>query len=225
MKDLAKSPHKLARMIDHTNLKPDATLEDIKKLCSEAKNYGFASVCINPSQVNFAAHLLKDEDVKVCTVIGFPLGANKSRIKSFETRCAVESGASEADMVMNIGYFKSRLDEKVREEIDDVVDAASGNVVKVIIETGILSSDEIIRACQIVKESGADFIKTSTGIVHPGAKVEDLKLIKKTIGTSNLKIKASGGIKDLNKTLNMIHAGANRIGTSSGVQIINEIRN
>lgn len=211
-------------MIDHTNLKPDATLNDIQKLCMEAQNYGFASVCINPSLVSFATQLLKDEEVKVCTVIGFPLGANKSRIKSLETRCAVESGASEADMVMNIGYFKSGLDEKVREEIDDVVAAASGNVVKVIIETGILSSDEIIRACQIVKKSGADFIKTSTGIHYPGAKVLDLELIKKTIATSNLKIKASGGIKDLKTALDMIHAGANRIGTSSGVQIMNEIK-
>ena len=223
MIDLNKSPQKLAKMIDHTNLKPDATLNDIKKLCIEAKAYGFGSVCVNPSNVHFSYVILEDEDIKVCTVIGFPLGANTSKIKFFETKDAIKSGASEIDMVMNIGALKSGFELKVKEEIEGVVVAANDNLIKVIIETALLSDDEKIKACEIIKESGADFIKTSTGIGYPGAKVEDIQLIKKNVGYS-LGIKASGGIKDLKTTLEMIKAGATRIGTSSGVQIIEQNR-
>lgn len=223
MRDVVESLEKLANMIDHTNLKPDATLHDIEKLCNEAKEYGFASVCVNPSNVRFASELLKDENINVCTVVGFPLGANTSKIKFFETKDAVESGASEIDMVINIGTLKSGLDDNVKEDINGVVVAADGNIVKVIIETGLLTDEEIVRACEIVKESGADFIKTSTGITYSGAKVEDIKLIKKTVGSS-LNIKASGGISDLKTVFDMIDAGATRIGTSSGVKIIEELK-
>lgn len=210
-------------MIDHTNLKPDATLQDIEKLCNEAKEYSFASVCVNPSNVRFASELLKDENISVCTVVGFPLGANTSKIKFFETKDAVESGASEIDMVINMGTLKSGLDDNVKEDINGVIVAAGGNIVKVIIETGLLSDEEIVRSCKIVKDAGADFIKTSTGISYSGAKVEDIKLIKKTVGSS-LNIKASGGIRDFKTALDMINAGASRIGTSSGVQIIEQAK-
>lgn len=222
MSNLLKSPEKVAKMIDHTNLKPDATLKDIEKLCKEAKKYNFASVCVNPSNVRFAAELLKSEDINVCTVTGFPLGANTSKIKFFETKDAIESGASEIDMVMNIGTFKSGFDDNVKEDINGVIVAANGNIVKVIIETALLTDDEIVRACEIVKESGADFVKTSTGINYSGAKVKDIELIKKTVGSS-LKIKASGGIRDLKTALSMIDAGASRIGTSSGIKIMEEL--
>ncbi|MGZ7069924.1 MAG: deoxyribose-phosphate aldolase [Methanobacterium sp.] len=222
MMESVNSPERLAKTIDHTNLKPDTTLNDIEKLCMEAKTYGFASVCVNPSNVNFAAESLKSEDIEVCTVIGFPLGANTSRIKSLETKEAVENGATEIDMVMNIGAFKSGFDVKVSKEIDEVISVSNGNKVKVIIETALLTSNEIIKACEIIKETKADFIKTSTGVGYPGAKVEDIELIKKTIGSSPLKIKASGGIRDLKTTLKMINAGATRIGTSSGVQIMKQ---
>jgi deoxyribose-phosphate aldolase len=223
MINLIESPQELAKMIDHTNLRPDATLNDIEKLCNEAKKYSFASICVNPSNVRFAAELLKDEDVNVCTVIGFPLGANTSKIKFFETKDAIESGASEIDMVMNIGTFKSGFYDNVKEDINGVVIAANGSIVKVILETALLTDDEIVKACEIVKESGADFVKTSTGIGYTGAKVEDIKLIKKSIGSS-LNIKASGGIKNLKTALDMVNAGATRIGTSSGVEIIEEAK-
>ncbi|MGB9980086.1 deoxyribose-phosphate aldolase [Methanobacterium sp.] len=215
-----ESPENLAKIIDHTNLKPDATLNDIEKLCNEAKKYGFAFVCVNPSNVRFAVELLKDESTKVCTVVGFPLGANTSKIKFFEAKDAVESGASEIDMVMNIGALKSGLDDNVKEDINSVVEAASENAVKVIIETALLDDEEIIRACEIIKDSGANFVKTSTGM-HPGAKIEDINLIKETVGSS-LNIKASGGINKLKTALDMRKAGASRIGTSSGVKIMEE---
>lgn len=223
MRDIGESPVKIAKMIDHTNLKPYTTLEDIEKLCNEAKEYGFASVCINPSNVRFAAELLKNKAINVCTVVGFPLGANTSKIKFFETKDAVESGATEIDMVMNIGMLKSGFEDNVKEDINGVVVAAGGNTVKVIIETTLLTDDEIIKASEIIKESGADFIKTSTGIGYSGAKVEDIRLIKKTIGSS-LNIKASGGIRNLKTALDMKKAGATRIGTSSGVQIMEEAK-
>jgi deoxyribose-phosphate aldolase len=221
--NLAKFPEKVAKMIDHTNLKPDATSKDIEKLCSEAKKYGFVSACVNPANVQFAAELLKEEDINVCSVVGFPLGANTSKIKFFETKDAVESGASEIDMVMNIGTFKSGFYDNVKEDINGVVIAANGSIVKVILETALLTDDEIVKACEIVKESGADFVKTSTGIGYTGAKVEDIKLIKKSLGSS-LNIKASGGIKNLKTALDMVNAGATRIGTSSGVEIIEEAK-
>ena len=218
---ILESPEKLAKMIDHTNLKPDATLKDIEKLCDEAKKYNFASVCVNPANVQYAVQLLEKTDVNVCTVIGFPLGANTSKIKFFEASNSYEIGASELDMVMNIGALKSGFEEDVKQDIKSVVVGSKDAVVKVIIETALLEEDEIIKACEIIKESGADFVKTSTGFGYPGATVEDIKLIRKTVGSS-LNIKASGGIKNLKNALDMIKAGATRIGTSSGVQIMEE---
>lgn len=218
---ILESPEKLAKMIDHTNLKPDATLKDIEKLCDEAKKYNFASVCVNPANVQYAVQLLEKTDVNICTVIGFPLGANTSKIKFFEASNSYELGASELDMVMNIGALKSGFEEDVKQDIKSVVVGSKDAVVKVIIETALLEEDEIVKTCEIIKESGADFVKTSTGFGYSGATVEDIKLIKKTVGSS-LKIKASGGIKNLKNALDMIKAGATRIGTSSGVQIMEE---
>ena len=222
--NLAKSPEKVAKMIDHTNLKPDATSKDIEKLCSEAKKYGFASACVNPANVQFAAELLKEEDINVCSVVGFPLGANTSKIKFFETKDAIGFGASEIDMVMNIGALKSGFDEAVKADINGVVVAAEGNIIKVIIETALLNEEEKIRACEIAKEAGAHFVKTSTGFGYGGAKIEDIALIRKIVG-QDMGIKASGGIKDLKTALDMMDAGATRIGTSSGVQIMEEMLN
>jgi deoxyribose-phosphate aldolase len=218
---ILESPEKLAKMIDHTNLKPDATLKDIEKLCDEAKKYNFASVCVNPANVKYASNLLDKTDIKVCTVIGFPFGANTSKIKFFEAKDALVSGASELDMVINIGALKSGCDDELKKDINGVIVAAEGAVVKVIIETGVLTDEEIVKVCEIIKESGADFIKTSTGISYPGARIKDIVLIRKTVGSS-VNVKASGGIKNLKTTLDMIKAGATRIGTSSGVKIMEE---
>ncbi len=223
MIDLIESPGKIAKIIDHTNLKADATLEDMKKLCNEAKEYGFVSVCVNPANVQSCAKFLKKSNVSVCTVISFPLGANTSKMKFFETRDAIEFGASEVDVVMNIGALKSGLEEAVMEDISGVVAAAEGSIVKVIIETALLTEEEKILACNISKDAGAHFIKTSTGFGHPGATVEDIALIKKTVGSS-IGIKASGGIRKLKTVIDMMKAGATRIGTSSGVQIMGEIQ-
>jgi deoxyribose-phosphate aldolase len=206
--NLKRSPKEIAKMIDHTNLKGDATIKDIEKLCEEAKNHGFASVCVNPSYVSFSKDMLKDTDIKVCTVIGFPLGANTSKIKFFETTDAIKSG----------------LDEEVKSDIAGVVAAAEGKIVKVIIETGLLNEDEKLKACKACEEAGANFVKTSTGFGVSGATIEDIKLIKENIG-SNMSIKASGGIRDLKTTLDMIDAGATRIGTSSSVKIMEELIN
>lgn len=209
----------LAKMIDHTNLKPDATSEDIKRLCHEAMHYGFASVCINPANIKLCKEFLENSDINVCAVVSFPLGADTSKMKFFETRDAVAFGAIEIDMVMNIGALKSGLEEAVKEDIKGVVAAAEGNIVKVIIETALLTENEKIRACEIAKEAGAAFVKTSTGFGYPGATREDVALIRKTVGT-NMGVKASGGIRDLKTVLEMIESGATRIGTSSGVQIM-----
>lgn len=220
--DLIKYPNKLAKMIDYTNVSRDATRTDIKRLCDGAKEHNFGCVCINPTYVNLALDQLKGSDVKVCTVVGFPFGANTSKIKFFETKDAVESGADEVDMVMNIGLLKSKLDESVKEDINGVIMAANGRTVKVIIETGLLTEEEKIRACKLVEEAGADFIKTSTGFSTSGATIEDIDLIKETVG-KNVGIKASGGIKDLQTALDMIESGATRIGTSNGVKIMEEL--
>lgn len=222
MINLVESPEKIAKMIDHTNLKPDATSEDIEKLCNEAKEYGFASVCVNPSNIKLCTDFLKNSDVNVCTVISFPLGANTSKMKFFETRDAIGFGASEVDMVMNIGALKSGLEDAVKEDIGGVVAAAEGNIVKVIIETALLTEEEKILACKLAKDAGADFIKTSTGFGYSGATVEDIVLIKKIVG-SNMGIKASGSIKKIKTTFDMVKAGATRIGTSSGVNIMGEL--
>lgn len=212
----------LAKLIDHTLLKPIATKDDIRSLCEEAEMYGFWSVCVNPVYVKFAASILSRSDVKVCSVVGFPFGAHTTEVKAFEAGKAVDDGADEIDMVMNIGAFKSGDYEFVKADIRSVVDhvkSEKGIVVKVIIETALLSEDEKVLACRLVKDSGADFVKTSTGFNAPGATAHDVKLMRETVGP-NFGLKASGGIRTYQDAVILIEAGANRIGTSSGIAII-----
>ena len=217
------SPTELARMIDHTNVKPDATEEDINKLCSEAKQYNFACACVTPTNVIIAKKLLQGSDVQVCAVVGFPLGVQTPKTKAFETMEAVSKGASEIDMVINIGALKSGREELVKEDIDGVVEAAAGRTVKVILETALLTDHEKVRACLIAKKAGADFVKTSTAYGGlAGATVEDVTLMRKTVGPE-MGIKAAGGIRNLKTALEMIDAGATKIGTSTGVQIMEEL--
>ena len=210
---------KLNKYIDHTLLKPDASQEQIETLIEEAKKYDFASVCVNPTWVNFAAQALKATDVKVCTVIGFPLGANTPELKAFETSDAIQNGANEIDMVINIGALKSRNFDLVERDIRAVVEAAKGTLVKVIIETCLLTDDEKVKACQIAQKAGADFVKTSTGFSTGGATVEDVALMRKTVGP-DMGVKASGGARSYEDALAFIKAGATRIGASSGVAIM-----
>ncbi|PTU86298.1 deoxyribose-phosphate aldolase [Staphylococcus pasteuri] len=208
-----------AKFIDHTQLKPESTREQIDKIINEAKEYGFKSICVNPTHVKYSAEQLKGTDVLVCTVIGFPLGASTKEVKAFETKNAIENGASEIDMVINIGALKDdRLDE-VKDDIESVVKASNGKTVKVIIETVLLSDEEKVTACKIAKEAGADFVKTSTGFAGGGATASDVKLMKDTVGEA-LEVKASGGVRNLEDFNNMLEAGATRIGASAGVQII-----
>ena len=209
----------LNRCIDHTILKPDASREQIIRLCEEAKENHFASVCINPCRIEEAAQILKGTDVKVCTVIGFPLGAMTKESKVFEAADAVKKGAEEVDMVINIGRLRDGDDAYVTDEIRAVKEAVGDLVLKVIIETCLLSKDEIVRACRCIKEAGADFAKTSTGFSTGGAKAEDVRLMKETVG-ENIKVKAAGGIRTREAMDEMIAAGAERIGTSSGVSLI-----
>jgi len=210
----------LASIIDHTLLKPDATEDQIIKICSEAKEYSFASVCINPCYVRLAAKELKDTKVKVCTVIGFPLGAATTALKAAEAADAVKNGADEVDMVINIGALKSGNIKAVEEDIKAVVYAVKPKaIVKVIIETCLLTDEEKVKACMAAKTAGADFVKTSTGFGTGGAKVEDIKLMRKTVGNS-MRIKASGGIRDYDTAKAMIEAGADRIGASASVAIV-----
>lgn len=211
----------LARYIDHTLLKPDATLEQIQALVSEAKQFGFATVCVNPYWVPFASSLLEDTNTEVCTVIGFPLGASSSRTKAFETKQAIIDGATEIDMVINIGELKGQRDAAVLDDIQMVVEAARDRaIVKVIIETALLSKEEIIRACQLAEQAGADFVKTSTGFSGGGATVEDIELMRSTV-SDKVKVKASGGIRTYEDAQSLIDAGAARLGASSGIAIIN----
>ena len=209
------------KLIDHTLLKAFAKEEDIKKRCEEALKYDFASVCVNPANVALAASLLKNSDVKVCTVIGFPLGANTIAVKAFETKDAVANGANEIDMVINIGKAKDHDYEYVLEEIRNVVDSADGNLVKVIIETCYLDKEEIKEVCRMASIAGANFVKTSTGFGSGGAKKEDVALMKASIPLS-MEVKASGGIKTLSDLEEMVNSGATRIGASSGAAIIKE---
>jgi deoxyribose-phosphate aldolase len=210
-----------AKMIDHTLLKAEATQEEIIKLCAEAREYGFASVCVNPVWVKVAAEELRGSDVKVCTVIGFPLGSSTTAVKSFETEDAIKNGAEEVDMVMAIGLLKSGEDEVVEADIRSVVEAARNkSLVKVIIETSLLTEEEMVRACEISMRAGADFVKTSTGFGSGGATAKDVVLMRKVVG-NKLGVKASGGIRDWNDLKSMLEAGANRIGASSGVKIMN----
>ena len=209
----------LSSLIDHTNLRPDALHSDIEVLCKEAIQYKFASVCINPVYVSYAKSILKDENPKVCSVVGFPLGADSEEMKYAEARFLIFQGVDELDMVMNTAFLKERKLDLVKNEIKKVVEAADGNCVKVIIETSLLNQDEKALACNIVMESGAAFVKTSTGFSSSGATLEDVRLIKKIVG-NRVGIKASGGIKTKNEALEFIEAGASRIGTSKGVEII-----
>jgi deoxyribose-phosphate aldolase len=211
----------LARMIDHTLLKPDATQQEIEKLCAEAKHYRFASVCINPSYVKMCASLLRDTDVKVCTVIGFPLGATSSAAKAFETDRAIKDGAREVDMVINVGMLKSGEYEYIKEDILSVVSTAHsfGVLTKVIIETGLLTDEEKVKACMLAKQAGADFVKTSTGFVKGGATAGDIALMRKVVGPE-LGVKASGGVRSQEDALALIASGADRIGASASVKIV-----
>lgn len=210
----------LAKYIDHTQLKADTTEEVISKLVAEAKEYEFASVCVNPTWVAKSYEGLKDTPVKVCTVIGFPLGASASAVKAFETKQAIQDGATEVDMVINIGELKAGNDKFVQEDIQAVVEAASDKAItKVIIETALLTDEEKVRACELAKAAGADFVKTSTGFSTGGATIEDVQLMRKTVG-ENIGVKASGGIRDKETMQAMIKAGANRIGASAGVSIV-----
>ena len=210
---------KLNKYIDHTLLKADASQEQIETLIEEAKKYDFASVCVNPTWVSFAAQALKATDVKVCTVIGFPLGANTPELKAFETSDAIQNGANEVDMVINIGALKSRNFDLVERDIRAVVEAAKGTLVKVIIETCLLTDDEKVKACQIAQKAGADFVKTSTGFSTGGVTVADVALMRKTVGP-DMGVKASGGARSYEDALAFIKAGATRIGASSGVAIM-----
>ncbi|SDW25450.1 deoxyribose-phosphate aldolase [Marinococcus luteus] len=210
----------LAQYIDHTLLKPETTFEDIKRITTEAKDNHFKSVCINPAMVPFAAKELEGSDVLVCTVIGFPLGATNPETKAFEVKNAIANGAKEVDMVINIGALKSGEDDLVRADIEAVVQAANQEaLVKVIIETALLTDKEKKTACSLAVEAGADFVKTSTGFNGGGATIEDVRLMKETVG-DHAGVKASGGVKDRQTALALIEAGASRLGASSGVKIL-----
>ncbi|HCK99058.1 MAG TPA: deoxyribose-phosphate aldolase [Candidatus Marinimicrobia bacterium] len=209
----------IARIIDHTLLRADATLDDLEKLCREAREYSFAAVCVNPGNVAYCVEHLAGSGIPVATVVGFPLGANTISTKEIETEFAVDDGALEIDMVLNIGMLKSGNDNYVREDIQAVVEAARSHLVKVIIETALLTETEKIRACELAKLSGANFVKTSTGFSKAGATAEDVALMRRIVG-DDLGVKASGGIRSFEEAIKMVEAGANRIGTSSGVQIV-----
>lgn len=219
----AATAHDWASLIDHTLLKPEASESDIKKLCGEAIQFGFASVCVNPFWVKRAAEFLRGSAVPVCTVIGFPLGATLSDVKAYEARRAIFNGAREVDMVINIGALKSGDDCAVEDDIRAVAEAAHDNgvLLKVIIETALLTDDEKVRACLASKNAGADFVKTSTGFAKGGATADDVALMRRTVGR-NLGVKASGGVKGIEDARAMFEAGATRIGASVGVKIAQE---
>lgn len=210
---------KINQYIDHTLLKPESRQDQIDKLIREAKTYNFASVCINPTWVSYAAKALEGTDIKVCTVIGFPLGATTSAVKAFETKDAISHGADEVDMVINIGQAKSGHFAFVEEDIRAVVEASGGKLVKVIIETCLLTDKEKIKACQAAVAAGADFVKTSTGFSTAGARLDDVRLMRQTVGP-DVGVKAAGGTRSLEDAQAFIEAGATRIGTSAGVTIM-----
>ena len=207
------------RMIDHTLLKPDATKEQIHQLCEEAKQYHFASVCVNPCWISYCAELLKGTDTKVCTVIGFPLGATSTKSKEEEIKEAIKDGAEELDMVIYIGKLKDHEDDYVENEIRSLKNICGKLVLKVIIETCLLTDEEKVRVCLLAKKAGADFVKTSTGFSKWGAKVEDVALMRKTVGP-DMGVKASGGVKNVEEMEAMVKAGATRIGTSHGIDLV-----
>lgn len=206
------------RLIDHTLLAADATKQQIEKLCEEAKEHHFASVCVNPCWIKLCADLLKGTDTKVCTVIGFPLGARTSEAKAFEANDAVKKGAEEVDRVINVGRLKDKQDDYIYNEIKRIKEACEGRLLKVIIECCLLTDEEKVRACELAKKAGADFVKTSTGFSKWGAKVEDVRLRRKTVGPDR-GVKAAGGIRDKKTAQEMVEAGASRIGTSHGIEI------
>ena len=208
------------KLIDHTLLKANATKGDITKLCDEAMQYDFASVCVNPVWVSYCAEYLKESDVRVCTVIGFPLGANTSQVKAYEAKMAIEEGADEVDMVINIGALKAGDMDTVYQDIQAVVDASQGHCVKVIIETCLLTDEEKVLACQQAMKAKATFVKTSTGFSTGGATIQDVALMKQTVG-NQCEVKASGGVKTFEDMEAMVRAGASRIGTSSGISLMN----
>lgn len=207
------------KMIDHTVLKADTPLETIKRICDEAMEYGFASVCINPCHVAYCADYLKDSDVNVCTVIGFPLGDNTSAVKAFETKDAIANGADEIDMVMNIGALKDKNYDLVRDDVKAVVEAANGTLVKVILETCLLTEDEIKKACELCVEAKADYVKTSTGFSTRGATIEDVRIMKEAVH-GKAKVKAAGGVRTPEDMVKIVAAGADRIGTSAGCSLV-----
>lgn len=213
----------IAKFIDHTLLKPDARREEIIKLCEEATKYDFYSVCVNSCNVELCAELLAETNVKITSVVGFPLGAMSMSAKANETYNAITLGASEIDMVMNIGRFKDKDYEYVLRDIMEVKEACGKVVLKVILETSMLDEKEVAKACLLAEQAGADFVKTSTGFLGEGAKSTDVEIMSKTVG-SNMGVKASGGIRDYDKALEMIRAGATRIGASSSVEIANDKR-
>lgn len=220
---MVKNVEDLAKMIDHTSVKGDVTEDDVKQLCREAVEYEFACAVVTPTNVCLAHEILKDTPVKVCSVIGFPLGINTHATKAFETKEAIKNGAEEIDMVMNIGALKSKNEQKFWDDIESVVTSSDDAIVKVILETALLTDSEKIRACEIAKEIGVDYVKTSTAYGGlSGATIEDVVLMKKTVG-KNIGVKAAGGIRDLKTALAMIEAGAEKIGTSTGVNIIQEM--
>ena len=207
------------KMIDHTVLKADTPLETVKRICDEAMEYGFASVCINPCHVAYCADYLKDGNVNVCTVIGFPLGANTSAVKAFETKDAIANGADEIDMVMNIGALKDKNYDLVRDDVNAVVEAANGTLVKVILETCLLTEDEIKKACELCVEAKADYVKTSTGFSTRGATIEDVRIMKEAVH-GKAKVKAAGGVRTPEDMVKIVAAGADRIGTSAGCSLV-----
>lgn len=211
----------IASLIDHTLLKPDATPDQIAQLCYEARKYGFASVCINPAHVKLCADLLRGTKVKVCTVIGFPLGASSPEVKAYETETALRDGATEIDMVINIGALKGQDHTVVARDIQGVVKVghAAGAIVKVIIETSLLTDEEKVTACLLAKEAGADYVKTSTGFAGGGATVEDVALMRRVVGPE-MGVKASGGVKSFEDAKSLVAAGATRLGASAGVKIV-----
>jgi deoxyribose-phosphate aldolase len=216
---MSLSPAQLAAFIDHTLLKPDASLAQIEKLCAEAREHHFFSVCVNGSWVADARHFLDGSEVKVASVVGFPLGAMAADVKRFETETAIDDGAHEIDVVLNVARLKAGEDKYVLRELIDVVEAADEHTVKVILETCLLNDAEKVRACRLVVESGAHFVKTSTGFSTAGATIADVKLMRETVGPK-FGVKASGGVRDAQTALAMIEAGATRIGTSNGIAIV-----
>lgn len=207
------------KLFDHTILKADATRKDVKRVCDEAMAYSFCSVCVNSYYVPYVANLLHGSDVKICSVVGFPLGAMSTRAKALEAKIAVMDGADEIDMVINVGALKDRDYSVVLEDIKAVKEACGEKILKVIIETCLLTDDEKVKACELAKEAGADFVKTSTGFGSAGAKVEDVRLMRETVGP-DIGVKASGGIHDKEFAKELVDAGANRLGTSATIEIV-----